>query len=301
MAATPSVRLAGASVRVVDHDGLTIDEVVGNVSTQTDLISVAIVTNTKPASEPWLTLHYDEWMHVTEGHIELHQETSDGSRTILKVEAGQTAFIPKGSRFQPVFPVAAKYIPVCLPAFAPERCLREEGTELSDVSKKLHELHGGAKDVDKPAAKTLSAEEVNAQFDDVRTIYHMCPTSQFDAARSSKSAYYPPTFHQDGKFTHATAIPANLIGTANHFYTATEGDWICLQLDRTALQNLGIVTIFESAKPVGDIDTDEGWKDAVFPHIFGGLPLHVDGVLTGTYQMKRGEDGTFLSIEGLVG
>ena len=155
----------------------------------------------------------------------------------------------------------------------------------------LDELHNG-----KEAA--ASADEVNAKFDDVKTIYHMCQTSLYEKAVSSEKAYFPPTFSQDGKFTHATAIPANLITTANHFYTSTEGDWICIELDRDALENLGIVTVFESAMPVGDIDTDGDWKDSVFPHVFGGLPAHVKGVVT--KKMKMSEDGTFLSIDGLV-
>ena len=91
---------------------------------------------------------------------------------------------------QPVFPVPSKYIPVCIPAFAPDRCIREEGTELSDVSARLDELHNG-----KEAA--ASADEVNAKFDDVKTIYHMCQTSLYKKAVSSEKAYFPPTFSQD--------------------------------------------------------------------------------------------------------
>ena len=282
-----SIKVTGQSIKVVEHDGLTIEEVIGNVATKNDNLSVAIVSITKPTSEPWLTLHYDEWMHITKGYIELHVD--DGA-SIIKVEEGQTVFIPKGSRMQPVFPVPSSYIPVCIPAFSPDRCIREEGTELSDVSARLDELH----------QKVLSAEEVNEQFKDVKTIYHMCQTSIYEKAMKEKTAYFPPTFHQDGKFTHATAIAANLVTTANHFYTETKGDWVCIELDRDALEKLGLVTIFESAKPVGDIDTDGDWKNDVFPHIFGGLPLHVDGVLTNTYKMKRSDDGTFLSIDGLV-
>ena len=54
--------------------------------------------------------------------------------------------------------------------------------------------------------------------------------------------------------------------------------------------------------PVGDIDIrDDDWKDAVYPHIFGGIPVHVDGVVTNNvYKMKRNDQGTFLSIDGLV-
>lgn len=298
MSSSNTVKIVGQSIKVVEHDGLTIEESIGNVASKNDEISLAFVTVTKPTSEPWLTLLYDEWMHVTEGYINLHQEDENGSKTVLKVDAGQTVFIPKDSRFQPVFPVPAKYIPVCLPAFSPERCIREEGTELSDVSARLNELHHGSDGA--AAAAAVSAEEVNKRFDDVNTLYHMCETSIYEKALSEKSAYYPPTFYADGKFTHATAIPNNLIDTANHFYTSTKGDWVCIELDRKALTNLGIVTVFECAKPVGDIDTNNDWKDSVFPHIFGGIPVHVDGVVTNVHKMKRDAEGTFLSIDGLA-
>lgn len=289
------ISIVGEAVKVVEHAGLTIEEVIGNVSTKNDELSVAVVTVADaPTSEPWLTLHYDEWMYVTEGYIELHQE-HNGTRTVVKAEKGQTAFIPSGSRFQPVFPVACSYIPVCIPAFSPERCIREEGTELSGVSVKLNELHGAAK------KSPPTAEEVHQRFHDVETIYHMCQTSLYKEAKKSNKAYFPPTFVQDGRFTHATAVPANLITTANHFYTSTKGDWICLELSRTVLEEkLGIVTLFECAKPVGDIDTDEEWKGSVFPHIFGGIPVNVEGVVTNVYKMKRSDDGTFLSIDDLV-
>ncbi|KAL7535081.1 hypothetical protein ACHAXR_006261 [Thalassiosira sp. AJA248-18] len=296
-----TIEVVGQSVKVVEHDGVTIEETIGNVATKNDDLSLALVTITKPSSEPWLTLHYDEYIHVTEGYIELHQEdSSDGSITAIKVTKGQTVFIPKGSRMQPVFPVASRYIPLCLPAFSPERCIREEGTELSDVAARLNELHDRGSDGGTAAPRELSAEEVNEQFNDVKTIYHMCQENLYENATRSKSAYFPPTFYQDGKFTHATAIPANLITTANHFYTSTMGNWTCLELDRDALEKLGIVTVFESAKPVGDIDTDTDWKDSVFPHVFGGIPVHVEGVVTNLYKMKRSEDGVFLSIDGLV-
>ena len=155
-----TIQVCGRSVRVVEHHGVTIDELVGNVATKTDELSIAMVNVTvAPASEPWLTLHYDEWMSVVRGHIEIHEENeSTKERKITRVNQGETVFISKGSRFQPVFPVVTCYIPACLPAFAPDRCIREEGTELSDVSKRLNELHSK----DETGQNVLSADAINA-------------------------------------------------------------------------------------------------------------------------------------------
>lgn len=83
-----------------------------------------------------MTLAYDEWMCVLKGRMVLLH--GDGKE--LEVKAGQTVMIERNERFKPTFPDGAcEYIPVCLPAFKPSRCIREEGE--SDVSKRLAELH----------------------------------------------------------------------------------------------------------------------------------------------------------------
>eukprot|EP00439_Symbiodinium_sp_Y106_P000854 s6013_g1.t1 len=131
-------RLVGDAARVVDTGKLTIDELAGNVASKSDRISIALVKVVEPTSEPWLTLHYDEWMCVLKGRLVLLH----GSGESLEVLAGQTVFIEKGERFRPTFPDGAtEYIPVCLPAFRPDRCIREEAE--GAVSMRLEQLHGG--------------------------------------------------------------------------------------------------------------------------------------------------------------
>ena len=125
----------------------------------------------------------------------------------------------------------------------------------------------------------------------------MCLKSAWESA--SGEAYFPPTFATDGYFTHATAVPERLLKTANHFYTGTAGDWICLQLSRAALQKVGIITKFEEAKPVGETATGKDWGEWKCPHIFGGIPTQIPGIVTKVYTMKRDVNGQFLSIEGL--
>jgi len=115
-----------------------------------------------------------------------------------------------------------------------------------------------------------------------------------------QEAYYPPTFEKDGMFTHATAVPQRLIETANHFYMDVEGDWICLELSRNALYRIGIDTVFVEAKPVGETNVSNTWEYWVCPHIYGGLPTTIKGIVTNILPMKRDSDGTFLSIEGLT-
>jgi len=141
---------------------------------------------------------------------------------------------------------------------------------------------------------------LNADSD---VIFHMCQKKLWEEAVESGNAYFPPTFEADGGFTHATSVPKRLIDTANHFYTDTIGDWICLQLSRSALLKIGIMTKDEEALPVGEKSASNEWTEnqLVFPHIYGGIPTMKGlNVLTKIYDMVRTENGKFLSITGLV-
>lgn len=280
-------KIVGGANRVVDDGhGLTIDEYAGNVATDEDRISIAHVNVSAPTSEPWLTLHYDEWMCVLKGRMVL---LSDDGNTQLEVKAGQTVFIAKGERFKPEFPDGSTtYVPVCLPAFRPDRCIREDGPD-SDVSKKLKELH--TKTVDEtPTTKLAVGEDQKPEV-----LYHMTEKALWEATVKAGEAYYPPTYEQDGFYTHATAVPSRLITTANHFYQSSVGEWVCLRLSRSALKRCGIHVRDEQALPVGDQAVGGDWGEWICPHIIGGIPPQVvDKVL----PMVR--DGPkFVSIEGI--
>lgn len=283
-------KIVGTSQLVVDDGaGLTISELVGNVASNEDRISIAHVKVSAPSSEPWLTLDYDEWLCVLTGRMVLHH--ADGE---LEVLAGQAVFIGKGERFRPMFPDGGtEYIPVCLPAFRPDRCIREDDTERSEnVSTKLQALHAT------PTPET--AAPVLAPGEDAKpeVIYHMCVKSDWEAAKASGEAYYPPTFTEDGNYTHATAVTERLIQTANHFYQESVGDWVCLRLSRSALKACGIFTKDEQAMPVGDKPVGGEWGAWVCPHVYGGLPI---SVVDGEFPMVRkalasGKGSEFLSI-----
>ena len=109
----------------------------------------------------------------------------------------------------------------------------------------------------------------------------------------------PPTFDAGGMLPHSTTIPLGIIRTAKIFYTFTKGYCICVQPSRYALHKLGIVTKFEEPKPVGQIQVGETWY-WVCPHIFGGIPTEVPGVVTSVYEIQRDAEGRFLSVSGLT-
>mmetsp|Transcript_115748 Transcript_115748/g.368063 ORF Transcript_115748/g.368063 Transcript_115748/m.368063 type:complete len:415 (+) Transcript_115748:58-1302(+) len=280
------VSIVGGAVRVVETGDSTIDELAGNVATKNDRISIALVKISAPTSEPWLTLHYDEWMCVLKGRMVLM--LADGAES-LEVGAGQTVFIESGTRFRPTFPEGGtEYVPVCLPAFRPDRCIREDERD-SAVSVELKKLHSGSEASQAKKAKVSEEEECP------EVLYHVCQKTLWEQAKAAKTAYFPPTFDADG-FTHATAVPSRLLDTANHFYQDVPGDWICLRFRRSALRRLGLVTKDERAMPVGAKDTDGAWAEWVCPHVFGGIPIEVVDL---EYLMFR--DGPrYTTISGLT-
>eukprot|EP00613_Pedinella_sp_CCMP2098_P001502 CAMPEP_0171622800 /NCGR_PEP_ID=MMETSP0990-20121206/17503_1 /TAXON_ID=483369 /ORGANISM="non described non described, Strain CCMP2098" /LENGTH=281 /DNA_ID=CAMNT_0012188755 /DNA_START=43 /DNA_END=888 /DNA_ORIENTATION=- len=276
--------IVGKSTRVVDADGLTIDELAGNVASSSDRFSVAMVSAAAGTSEPWLTLSYDEWICVTSGNIVLLQE----GKPDLTVLAGQTVHIEPGTRFRPTFPCATEYIPVCIPAFKPERCVREDETEVGlAIGTSLRKLHDG----DAAATSPTSTENPKPEV-----LYHMTTRAQWEAAKSDGGAYYPTTFEVDGNYTHATGVPSRLITTANHFYQDVPGEWVCVAFTRTALTRSGIYVKDEQALPVGDTAVGSDWGDWICPHIIGGIPV---AIVDKEYAMIRNGE-KFLGIEGLV-
>ena len=211
-------KIIGHSNRVVDHGGLTIDELVGNVATSCDRLSVALVKVADSVAEPWLTLSYDEWICVIKGKVVI--EHAAGT---MIVQGGETVLIEAGERFRPLFPEGdTEYIPVCIPAFRPDRCIREEEPG-SKVTENLAKLHSQGV-LPLPPSHTNSSD----------VIYHMCLKESWEGAKRDGRAYFPPTFEADGFFTHATAVPSRLIETANHFYQESIGDWLCLRISRAA-------------------------------------------------------------------
>lgn len=285
----PSVSIVGSSKRVVDAPGLVIDELAGNVASQDDRISIAHVKASQGSSEPFLTLHYDEWICVMKGRIQFESSTDNATIT---ASAGDTVFIKSGTRFRPSFLEDSEYVPVCLPAFRPDRCIREDGEskEGQQIAENLKELHTNSS-----GSSSCSVEEKPEK------LYHMTTKAEWENARTKNQAYYPTTFEVDGFYTHATGVPSRLVETANHFYQDVEGDWICLEFRRSVLrEKFGIWVKDEKAMPVGEKqvsgDWEEGERNWICPHVYGGIPLDC---VEREYKMTR--DGvTFVGIEELV-
>lgn len=210
---------------------------------------------------------FDEYTLVLKGEVIIEHKHGPA----VTVGAGQAVFLPKGERVRWVFgSKGAEYVPICLPAFSPANCFREEG----GVTPAVHDEH--------------------------TDIYHLVQVPLWEECKRTGATYYPPTYEQDG-FTHATADPSKLIGVANHFYKSVQADWKCLKMTRSTLAAAGITLKFEDPSPVGTTPalTPTLSGNMRFPHIYGGIPS--SGVVVEERDVFRGPGGAYLGIDGLCG
>lgn len=128
-------------------------------------------------------------------------------------------------------------------------------------------------------------------------LFHCARKSLWEAAKSAGQTYYPPTYEQDGSFTHATADASKLVEVLNHFYRSDPEEWVALRMTNASLATAGVSVTFEETAPVGDTPAiDMG--DQLFPHIQGGIPT-APGVVLQELPVKRAADGTYIDIPGM--
>ena len=84
-----------------------------------------------------------------------------------------------------------------------------------------------------------------------------------------------------------------LIDIGNMFYQSVQDDFLLLRID---IELLEPKVVWEAPAPVGEIQTDKVIVDRDMPHIYG--ELHHKAV-DKEYKVIRGENGQFMSIEGM--
>ena len=108
--------------RVPVPGGKVIEEYAGLVSTGDDAVSVAIMTAPPGWSEPAQAPEFDEITVVLSGRLVVEHDAG-----ALDVEAGQAVLTRAGEKVRyRVGDSGARYVAVCVPAFALERAHREE-------------------------------------------------------------------------------------------------------------------------------------------------------------------------------
>ena len=217
--------LLSTPTRVVDTGVIVVDEHVGHASSKTDLLSMAHVKVSGVGEEDWQTPEFDEFVLILKGKVVLQHA---GGYTVA--HGGESVMLKKGERVKWTFPSpeGAEYVPICVPAFSPDNCNREEpppptAAQAAADARRLAEVH----------ARTQHPY-----------LFHLVQKPLWEKAQKTGEVYYPPTYTQDG-FTHATADPNFLLEVGNHFYTDVGGEWLCLRFSVDSLEAVGIHTTFE--------------------------------------------------------
>ncbi len=97
-----------------------IEEYFGRVNTESEEVSVAVMTSPVGWEEAGQCPDFDEYTVVLEGELVVEH---DGGR--LEVGAGQAVLARRGEWIRYSTPWGARYVAVCLPAFSPETVHRD--------------------------------------------------------------------------------------------------------------------------------------------------------------------------------
>jgi len=140
--ATDTAPVVVDHVDVVKAPALCISEYFGGVASKEGHISACVAKVDEACTEAWQTPDFAEWVLVLSGEVQL--ENSDGS--ITKVPAGSGTFLAAKERVRWIWPGPTVYVPICMPAFNPDGCHREEEVGSAkdqdpETMKRLHELH----------------------------------------------------------------------------------------------------------------------------------------------------------------
>lgn len=117
--------LVAAPTVVPVPGGKLIEEYAGRVATGDTAVSVAVMTAPPGWDEPAQAPEFDEFTVVIEGSVRVAHEGGT-----LEVIAGQAVVTRAGERVRySVGPSGARYIAVCVPAFAPHLSHRDEAPD----------------------------------------------------------------------------------------------------------------------------------------------------------------------------
>jgi ethanolamine utilization protein EutQ len=99
-----------------------IDEYIGRVNSQTDVVSVAHMRSPSGWIEPAQTPDFDEFIVVLKGMLRVRHRAG-----AVDVRAGQAVIAHRGEwvQYSTPEPEGAEYVAVCLPAFSLEMAHRE--------------------------------------------------------------------------------------------------------------------------------------------------------------------------------
>ncbi len=107
----------------LDGNPKIIEELIGKVNSNTEVVSIAKMKSPGGWIELGQTPEFDEYTIVLNGTLQV--ETKEGT---VDIRAGEAVIANKGEwiRYSSPLPGGAEYIAVCLPAFSPEIVHRDK-------------------------------------------------------------------------------------------------------------------------------------------------------------------------------
>lgn len=117
----PELVPAPTTIEVPGEPPKEILEFVGRVNTQTEGVSIAVMTAPQGWEEPGQRPAFDEWTVVLEGSLRVEHEGGE-----LVVSANQAVLARAGEWVRYSTPdSSARYVAVCMPAFSPDTVHRD--------------------------------------------------------------------------------------------------------------------------------------------------------------------------------
>lgn len=118
----PTLISAPSVIQAAGNKPKVIEEFIGRVNSETELLSVARMNSPSGWVEPGQTPEFDEYTLVLRGKL-LVASKSD----VIEVLAGQAVIAHRGEwvQYSTPGPEGAEYVAICLPAFSMERVHRD--------------------------------------------------------------------------------------------------------------------------------------------------------------------------------
>ena len=111
------------TIKAVGTPPKQIEEFVGRINSNTEVVSIARMRSPGGWQEPGQTPEFDEYTIVLKGTLHVRLDNRD-----FDVHAGQAMIVHAGEwvQYSSPSPEGAEYIAVCLPAFSPDIVNRDK-------------------------------------------------------------------------------------------------------------------------------------------------------------------------------
>jgi hypothetical protein len=121
-------------------------------------------------------------------------------------------------------------------------------------------------------------------YEKMTYIYHLCRKKLWSDAMNKRTAYFPPTFVHDGRFTRASEDLDSIVETANTYYASSTDseEWIVLQINAPIMLSMGIQVLPQCAP-----ERNSAGDRVSCLQILSGISTSTPDLIVDVYQMIR--------------